>query len=54
MCGGCGCESSCCQDQPRGRHFLTKEERIESLETYVEELKKEIAAVDERIKELKS
>jgi hypothetical protein len=54
MCGECGCESSCCHDQPRGRHFLTKEEKIESIETYVEELKKEIAAVDERIKELKS
>jgi len=38
----------------RGRHFLTKEEKIERLESYAEELKKELAAVQERIKELKS
>jgi len=37
-----------------GRRFLTKEEKIEHLKNYAEELKKEIAAVDERIKELKS
>jgi len=55
MCGECGCESSmCCQGQPHGRRFLTKEEKIKRLENYAEELKKEIAAVDERIKELKS
>jgi peptidoglycan hydrolase CwlO-like protein len=44
----------CCHGQPHGRHFLTKEEKIKQLENYVEELKKEIAAVNERIKELKS
>ena len=39
---------------PRHRHFLTKEERIERLESYAEELRKELSAVEERIKELKS
>ena len=55
MCGECGCEPSmCCHGQPHGRRFLTKEEKIRQLEDYADELKKEIAAVDERIKELKS
>jgi membrane protein involved in colicin uptake len=55
MCGECGCETSTrCEGQPHGRRFLTKEEKIKKLENYAEELKKEIAAVDERIKELKS
>jgi hypothetical protein len=55
MCGECGCEPSMgCHIQPHGRHFLTKEEKIKQLENYAEELKKEIAAVDERIKELRS
>jgi peptidoglycan hydrolase CwlO-like protein len=40
--------------QPNGRRFLTKDEKIKRLENYAEELKKEIAAVDERIKELKT
>jgi hypothetical protein len=44
----------CCHGQPHGRRFLTKEEKIKRLENYAEELKKEIAAVDERIKKLKS
>ena len=54
MCGECGCESSrnCCGHQ-HGRRFLTKEEKIKQLENYAEELKKEIAAVGERIKELR-
>jgi len=42
------------QGHPYERRFLTKEEKIERLESYVEELKKELAAVEERIKELKS
>lgn len=53
MCEDCGCEPPmCCHGH--GRRFLTKEEKIKKLENYAEELKKEIAAVDERIKELKS
>jgi len=39
---------------PRHRRFLTKEERVERLERYAEELRKELTAVEERIKELKS
>ena len=55
MCGECGCETSmCCQGKPHGRRFLTKEEKTQQLENYAEELKKEIDAVNERIKELKS
>lgn len=55
MCGECGCASSvCCHDKLHGRRFLTKEEKIKQLENYAEELKKEIAAIDERINELKS
>ena len=53
MCEDCCCETSTgCHGH--GRRFLTKEEKIKKLENYAEELKKEIAAVDERIKELKS
>ncbi|MCJ7423834.1 hypothetical protein MUP01_06145 [Candidatus Bathyarchaeota archaeon] len=37
-----------------GRHFLTKAEKIERLENYTQELKNELTAVQERIKELKS
>jgi len=36
------------------RRFLTKAEKIERLQNYAEELKKELTAVQERIKELKS
>lgn len=54
MCGECNCESLDCHAQPHGRRFLTKEEKIKRLENYAEDLKKEIAAVEERIKEMKS
>ena len=36
------------------RFFLTKEEKIKKLEEYTQELKNELAAVQERIKELKA
>lgn len=52
---GCNCSSSLGgHTQHHGRRFFTKEEKIKHLEKYTEELKKEIAAVEERIKELKS
>jgi hypothetical protein len=35
------------------RRFLTKAEKVENLKSYAEELKKEIAAVEEHLKELK-
>jgi len=36
------------------RRFLTKAEKIEKLKNYAEELKKELKAVDEKIKEMQS
>jgi archaellum component FlaC len=51
------CTCNCgCHDESRqhGRRFFTKEEKIERLENYAEELKKELAAVTEKIKDLKS
>jgi cell division protein FtsB len=36
-----------------GRRFLTREEQIKELEEYLEDLKKEMAAVETRLKELK-
>jgi len=49
----------CCHEGHHGyrhftRHFLTKEEKIKKLEEYAQELKNELAAVQERIKELKA
>ena len=52
--GGSGsecCEPSCCG--PFERRFATAGERREKLETYREELKKELAGVEERLEELK-
>jgi len=36
------------------RRFLTKEEKTKKLEEYAQELKNELAGVQERIKELKA
>ena len=55
MCIECGCTCGCIQPYSKesaGRRFLTKAEREEKLKSYAEELKKELAAVQERIKEL--
>ncbi len=50
-CCGCGCVQS---HHHRGfRRFLTKEEHINELEEYLAELKKEVAAVESHLKELK-
>jgi len=68
MCRECGCEEDyhiddcgCgCGARHHGhrrlhvRRFLTKEEKIEKLESYAEELKKELSGVQERIRELRS
>ena len=52
MCRECGCGPSCCeQGHAYRRQFLTKAEQVEGLKNYAEELKKELAAVEERIKE---
>jgi len=56
VCIECGCAApphAHWHRHPRHRRFLTKEERAEKLESYAEELRKELAAVEERIKELK-
>ena len=45
MYGNCGCG-------PGMRSFLTKEERLEMLKEYKENLEKEAKGVAERIKEL--
>jgi len=42
----CGCHGG------YGRHFMTKEEKKKILADYAEQLKKELEAVEERIKEL--
>ena len=54
MCGECDCESMGCHGELHGRRILTKAEKIKRLEDYTEELKKEMTAVEERIKEMKS
>jgi len=55
MCRECGCGVN--HHEHGGFHvrrFLTREEKIKKLESYTDELKKELAAVEERIKELGS
>jgi predicted transcriptional regulator len=54
-----GHDQCCCRKNHHGfgqfpRRFLTKEEKIKKLEGYAQELKNELAAVQERIKELKA
>jgi len=54
------CRECCCgpphheRKHRHGRRFLTKAEKVEKLKSYAEELKKELAAVEEHIKELRS
>jgi len=54
------CRECCCgpphheREHRHGRRFLTKAEKVEKLKSYAEELKKELAAVEEHIKELRS
>lgn len=56
---GCGCGPHHHGDEReeghvRGRRFLTKAEKTEKLKSYAEELRKELTAVEEHIKEQKS
>jgi hypothetical protein len=58
---GCGCESGHHGERheeghghSQSRRFLTKAEKVEKLESYAGELRKELTAVEEHIKELKS
>ena len=50
---GCTCGCCRCGCGPSFRRFLSSKEEQEGLETYKDELKKELAGVEERIKELK-
>ena len=62
----CGCDmhhgrhdSYCCcsmhgHEHGYRRRFLTKAEKTEKLKDYAEELKKELKAVEEKIKEMQS
>lgn len=43
-----------CHSGKMHRHFLTREEKTEMLEKYVEELEKEIKGAKQKIQELKS
>jgi len=49
---GCGCGTGDEEGHWHGRRFLTKAEKSEKLKNYAEELKKELEAVQEHIKEL--
>ena len=54
------CRECCCGppyhelEHGRGRRFLTKAEKAERLKSYAEDLKKEIKAVEDHIKELEN
>jgi hypothetical protein len=48
---GCGMHG---HEQGYRRRFLTKAEKVEKLKNYAEELKNELKAVEERIKEMQS
>lgn len=57
MCCHCDCglhhlEERC--GSSHVRRFFTETEKVERLENYAEDLKKELEAVEEQIKELKS
>jgi hypothetical protein len=61
MCCRCGCgqhhneegqEKEC--EPSHTRRFLTKAEKVEKLKDYAEGLRKEIAAVEEHIRELET
>lgn len=43
---------SCCGSSYVSRSFLTKEEKIQLLKEYHQDLKKEVQGVEEKIKEL--
>jgi hypothetical protein len=47
-CGCCGCGCG-----PSFRRFFSSKEELECLENYGDQLKKELAGVEEHIKELK-
>ena len=57
MCRECGCGPHHHVEggvHIRRRRFLTKAERAEKVKSYAEELRKELVAAEERIKELEA
>ena len=55
MCNeGCCCSTGHTQGHTHRRRLLTKAEKVEKMKNYAEELKKELTAVEEHIKELSS
>jgi len=50
---GCACGCCGCGCGPSFRRFFSSKEEQECLEAYSDELRKELAGVEERIKELK-
>jgi len=59
MCSERGCECGCgshhdAKGHMRRRRFLSNAEKVEKLNKYADELKKELTAVEERVMELQS
>lgn len=59
MCNSVAYEHGCCCGPQHGhgmsfRHFVSQGERKEFLKHYEDELKKELAGVEERIKEIEN
>jgi len=52
MTGDCCCRSNCNDNGHSARKVLSKKEKIIKLENYAQELKKELATVEEHIKDL--
>jgi len=52
MCHCCGCRGHDHHGYRR-RRFFTRDEKAKELEEYADELKKELVAVEEQIRELK-
>lgn len=48
------CACSCCGSGPSFRRFFTLKENIEGLESYKDQLQKELAGVEERISEIEN
>lgn len=53
MLSACECTPTCCESGAFRRRFRTSDEEAEQLKEYKTELEREIAGIDERIRELK-
>lgn len=51
---GCECYHCGCEDNLFSRRFITRQERLEKLEEYRDQLKQELKGVEEHIQSLKS